>query len=43
VIRKWKKNTKLTINSSKQDLASRGKDDHEKGEGTTQNYTGGAC
>ncbi len=29
--------------SSMQDLTSWGKDDHEKGEGSAQNYTEGAC
>ena len=50
IIRKWKK-YKISINRSPhalckismQDLTSWSKDDHEKGEGSAQNYTGGAC
>ncbi len=47
IIQKWKK-YKITIKSpsvwsSMQDLNSWGKDDHEKGEGSAQNYIGGVC
>ncbi len=32
-----------SVRSSVQDLASWGKDDHEKGEGSGPKHTGGAC
>ena len=42
IIQNWKKD-KISINSwgSTQDLAPWGIDDHEKGEGSAKNYTGG--
>ena len=47
IIRKWKK-YKITINQPRSGALCKilphwGKDDHEKGEGSAQNYTGGAC